>query len=138
MKQEFNFALGFMLDDDELETDFSSSVNGKDLSLNLIVTIKVDIDRNYGADADGNRGICAVFSEVEDFRIVNVKGEVVELPEFIEKIFLKSIEDQLDGLAQEVIENARDEKEIEDERKFDEIRDEKLIKESEFNEKSNN
>lgn len=35
------------------------------------VTVTFDIDRNYGADADGNRGTRAVF--VNDVRLNNLK-----------------------------------------------------------------
>ena len=49
-----------------------------DRELRVVVEIKVWLERSYGADADGNRGMPMHFSEVEDFEVYDCENLITD------------------------------------------------------------
>lgn len=58
----------FKYEDEKTEKDYQAKAR-----------IKVTFERNWGADADGNRGTPRHFAETKDFKLYDL--EMVEIPE---------------------------------------------------------
>jgi len=86
----------------ELEFDYEIEKDNDTIAYNVVWRGSFEWDNNYGADADGNRGVCASWVEDVEFEVSDEYGETItnelktqkpELYALIEMATDKEVED---------------------------------------------
>lgn len=87
--------------------------SGNDVSFEIEAIFSVEYDSDYGADADGNRGIPVHFVTLESFKILdakNLKNDLTKTIETEDPELFKEIEDECEAKQDEVLESYSNER----------------------------